>query len=108
MGINTLLIHRLGIANATPGRLKMEMRARPKKPSHLTDFKGNAPRVRITREPKDEADRVATQALLLAYTDKDGFRCPKCGVVITNPDEAVEHLGEEINKTLDWLNSQAK
>lgn len=69
----------------------------------LTDFKGKPIRVTPTRNPKDPADLEATRALLLAYSDKDGFHCPRCGVVIKNPEEAVYHLGEEINKALDHL-----
>lgn len=72
-------------------------------PTDLTDFKGKLPRVYVTREPKDEADVLATKALLQQYTQDDGFHCPICGVVIKNPEEAVNHLAEEINTALDKL-----
>jgi len=74
-----------------------------KPPDNLSDFKGQPLRVTPTRTPKDPGDLEATRALILAYSDKDGFHCPRCGVTITNPDEAVEHLGEEINKALEQL-----
>ncbi|GAI83195.1 unnamed protein product, partial [marine sediment metagenome] len=32
-----------------------------------------------------------------------GFHCPRCGVVITDPEKAIYHLAEEINKALDHL-----
>jgi len=86
----------------------MQTPARPIPPNPLTDTNGAPLRVHLTREPKNIADRTTTQALIEAYTDKDGFHCPKCGKVITNPDKAVEHLEGEINKTLDWLNKQTR
>lgn len=71
------------------------------RPINLADFKGKAPRVEVTRDPKDEADILATKSLIEQYTQHDGFHCPACGVVIKNPEEAVYHLAEEINKALD-------
>jgi len=69
----------------------------------MKDFKGNAPRVRITKHPKDEADVASTKILMDLYTQEDGFHCPRCGVVINDGDKAVAHLGEEINKALATL-----
>ncbi|MBA7554003.1 hypothetical protein ES705_46613 [subsurface metagenome] len=74
-----------------------------KPPTSLADFKGNPPRVQVTKQPKDEGDRIATIALLNQYTQKDGFHCPRCGVIITKPEEAINHLAEEINKSLALL-----
>ncbi len=79
------------------------MENREKPPTSLADFKGKPPRVSVTREPKDEADVVITKAFLQQYTQDDGFHCPACGVVIKNPEQAVYHLAEEINKALDHL-----
>lgn len=84
------------------------MENREPAPPELTDFKGKPPRVEVTREPKDEADVLATKALLEQYTKPDGFHCPACGVVITNPEEAVYHLAEEINKALERLGKREK
>ncbi len=74
-----------------------------KPPEKLTDFKGKPLRVTPTRTPKDPGDLEATRALMQAYTDKDGFHCPRCNATFTNPDLAVEHLGEEINKAFEKL-----
>ncbi|MBA7677227.1 hypothetical protein ES703_85478 [subsurface metagenome] len=74
-----------------------------KSPPKLTDFKGKSPRVEVTRDSKDEADIAATKGLLELYTQPDGFHCPRCGVVITNVEEAVYDMAEEINKALDRL-----
>lgn len=79
------------------------MENRQKAPTSLTDFKGKPPRVTPTREVKDAADLAATKALLEQYTQDDGFHCPRCGVVIKNPEQAVYHLAEEINKALERL-----
>ena len=69
----------------------------------LTDFKANPATVYATRDCKDEADIAATKAMIERYTQPDGFHCPRCKVVITNPEEAVYHLAEEINKALAHL-----
>ncbi|MBA7624114.1 hypothetical protein ES703_31518 [subsurface metagenome] len=79
------------------------MEKREAAPPKLTDFKGHPPRVTVTREQKDEADTLATKALLLQYTQEDGFHCPRCGVAIKDPEKAINHLAEEINKALDHL-----
>jgi len=79
------------------------MNNRDKDPKSLADFKGKPPRVEVTREPKDEADILATKALIEQYTQPDGFHCPACGVVIKSPEEAVYHLADEINKAMDSL-----
>ncbi|MBA7572286.1 hypothetical protein ES708_14065 [subsurface metagenome] len=55
-------------------------------------------RVSICRESGHEADAAGTKALLDAYTKEDGFHCPRCGEIFTNPDKAIEHLADEINR----------
>ncbi|MBA7563520.1 hypothetical protein ES708_05179 [subsurface metagenome] len=84
------------------------MKKKEKEPKSLADFKGKLTRVKVDREPKDEADIIATNALIQQYTDKDGFHCPRCPFTTTNREEAVNHLAEEINKTLDWLGKRRK
>lgn len=74
-----------------------------KQPTSLADFKGRPPRVEVTREPKDEADVLATKCLIQQYTQDDGFHCPACSLVIKDLEEAVYHLAEEMNKALDYL-----
>jgi len=81
----------------------------PQKPEpKLTDFKGKPATVTATRECTDEADIAATKGFLELYTQPDGFHCPRCGVVITKPEEAVNHLADEINKALAHLASMPK
>jgi len=79
-----------------------------KPPPKLTDFKGRPPCVEVTRKGTDMADMAATRGLLELFTQPDGFHCPRCGVVITNPEEAVNHLAEEINKALARLGKQPR
>jgi len=79
------------------------MNEKAKPPTKLTDFKGKPVSVEATRDCKDEADIAATRGLLELYTQQDGFHCPRCGEVITNPEDAVNHLAEEINKALARL-----
>ena len=84
------------------------MKKKEKEPKSLADFKGKLTRVKVDREPKDEADIIATNALIQQHTDKDGFHCPRCPFTTSNREEAVYHLGEEINKTLAWLDKRGK
>jgi len=79
------------------------MENRPRPPTKLTDFKGNPPRIEVRRDCTDEADISATKGLLDLYTQKDGFHCPRCEVVIKDIEEAVNHLAEEMNKALAHL-----
>jgi len=79
----------------------MEQKDKPE--PKLTDFKGKPLSVEATRACKDEADIAATKGLLELYTQDDGFHCPRCGEVITNPEDAVNHMAEEINKALALL-----
>lgn len=73
------------------------------KPRSIADIKTSPPRVNVSRGSGDEADAAATKALLDACTKEDGFHCPRCGVVITNPDKAIEHLADEINQAFASL-----
>lgn len=75
---------------------------RPRPPA-LSDFKGKPLGVTVTRKPKDEADIVTTQSLIQHYTQDDGFHCPVCNAIITDPEKAVYHLGIEMNKALSRL-----
>ena len=71
----------------------MENRVKP--PTSMDDFKGKPPRVSASKEGIDEADLEATRAMLQQYTQDDGFHCPRCGVVIVVPEEAIYHLAKE-------------
>jgi len=84
------------------------MENRATKPTKLTDFKGQPPRVTPTRKPKDPGDLEATRSLILTYSDNDGFHCPMCKVVIKDLDQAVIHLGEEINKAFEKISGLPK
>lgn len=73
------------------------------KPRSVADITANPPRVNVSQGSGHEADAAATKALLDAYTKEDGFHCPRCGVVITNPEKAIEHLADEINQAFASL-----
>ena len=72
-------------------------------PKKLSDFKGHAPIIEVTKHPKDPADTLATKVFMDLYSDENGFTCPRCGLVITDGDKAVIHLAEEMNKALASL-----
>jgi hypothetical protein len=65
--------------------------------------RGTMPRVEIARDNPDAADEAATRLLFETYTDKDGFHCPACGAVITDPNKAIDHLKDEINAAITKL-----
>jgi len=69
----------------------------------LNDFPGKPSRVSVSREGKDDADAIGTEAMLQQFTDKDGFHCPRCPFTTSDREAAVYHLEEEINKALDKL-----
>jgi len=102
---NTFIKRALARPGLSPGR---KGDTPDEQPTSLADFKSRPPRVFVTRDPKDEGDREATIGLLRVYSDDDGFHCPVCNVTITNPDEAVNHLSEEINKAFDQLGRKPK
>lgn len=77
-----------------PNRPPME---HPHKPIHI-------PLVFVTTSPKDEGDRAATESLLAQCLDKGVYSCPRCDFTTTSPEVMVNHLGEEINKSIARLN----
>ncbi|MBA7537373.1 hypothetical protein ES705_29640 [subsurface metagenome] len=79
------------------------MQNREPAPPTITDLPGQPLGVRVDTQAKDEGDSIATLALLNLYTQQDGFHCPRCGVIIKKPEEAINHLAEEINKSLASL-----
>lgn len=69
----------------------------------LRQFRGNPPEVTVTDHVEDEADAAATKLLLESYTQNGAFHCPRCGVVITDPELAIKHLADEINESMASL-----
>lgn len=60
-------------------------------------------RVTVGKVEQSEQDALATQGLIEAYQTKDGFKCPRCARTFTNPDDFIDHIAEEINKSLASL-----
>jgi len=60
-------------------------------------------RVSVGTAEQSEQDAMATKGLIEAYQTKDGFKCPRCPATFTNPDDFINHLAEEINKSLASL-----
>jgi len=88
-----------------PARTRIEQRKKimQQEPKSLADIKANPPTVSVSKTEKSEADIAGTKMLLEQYTEDDGFHCPRCGVVIKDPEEAIYHLAEEINKAFESL-----
>ncbi|MBA7495987.1 hypothetical protein ES702_06583 [subsurface metagenome] len=65
-------------------------------------------RVKLVRGSQQEQDRLATQAMLDAWTTKDGYQCPRCPYKTTKTDDFLEHLETEINKAMEHIERMAK
>ena len=50
-----------------------------------------------TQNP-DPADAQATQLLLISYQRPDGWHCPRCQQVFTDPTTFAQHLIDEYNR----------
>jgi len=64
--------------------------------------------VRAVKANQDHPDTAGTRLLLDAYSDKDGFHCPWCEATIMDEEEAVQHLGDEINKAFAEYSKRSK
>jgi hypothetical protein len=74
-----------------------------REPPGLRDFKAKHIQVSVTKAPDDPADTEATRFLLESYSDSTGFHCPVCKATITDIEEAIHHIAEEINKAMTSL-----
>jgi len=70
----------------------------------------DAPEALLTEKPlelakcrPDPRDAQITKALLDAYQQDDGWHCPKCGQVFTDPTPFAQHLIDELNRGLATL-----
>jgi len=68
------------------------------------------PQALLTGEPlelakgqPDPRDARTTEALLAAYQRDDGWHCPRCGQVFTEPTPFAQHLTDELNRGLSAL-----
>jgi len=52
----------------------------------------------LAGENPDPADAQATQLLLLSYQQTDGWHCPRCQQVFTDPTIFAEHLIDEYSR----------
>lgn len=62
------------------------------------------PLVFVTTSPKDQADRGATESMIAQCLREGVYSCPRCDFTTTSPEAMVNHLAEEINKSLSSLN----
>lgn len=69
---------------------------------------GKVPLVRIEKGKPDPADVQATRLLYESNLVDGVFKCPRCGREITNPNDAIDHLKDEINETMTKLPSIIK
>jgi len=51
----------------------------------------------ITHDQENKLDAQATKALLDAYQRDDGWHCPRCNQLFTDPDAFAQHIIDEAN-----------
>lgn len=62
--------------------------------------------LKLAEGQPDPRDAQITKALLDAYHQDDGWHCPKCGQVFTEPTPFAQHLIDELNRGLAAIASQ--
>lgn len=62
--------------------------------------------IELTHDQANQPDAQATKALLNAYRQDDGWHCPRCDLVTTNPDAFAQHLIDELNTAIAALAAQ--
>ena len=61
----------------------------------------------LTHDQTNQPDAQATKMLMDAYHQDDGWHCPRCDLVTTNPDEFAQHLIDEFAAGMANLAKQA-
>lgn len=60
----------------------------------------------LAKENPNPADAQTTKALLDAYHREDGWHCPRCKQVFTDPTTFAQHLIDEFNRAFAGIASQ--
>lgn len=69
---------------------------------------GELKQVTVTRGASNPQDEIATRNLLNSTLVGDKYECPRCDYSTQNPEEMIEHLAMEINKSIQEVSSLAK
>lgn len=56
--------------------------------------------LKLTHDHSNKDDVEATKLLLDFYKKDDGYHCPRCDLVTTNPDAFAQHLIDELNTAI--------
>lgn len=68
----------------------------PQSPDLSTMLTGKP--LELAKSNPNPADAQATKVLLDAYHREDGWHCPRCNLVTTNPTTFAQHLIDEFNR----------
>jgi len=60
----------------------------------------------LAQENPNPADAETTKALLAVYHREDGWHCPRCEQVFTDPTTFAKHLIDEFNRAFAGIASQ--
>jgi hypothetical protein len=64
--------------------------------------------LKLTHDHKNKQDAEATKALLDFYQQHDGWHCPRCDLITTNPDDFAEHIIHELKKAIADMSTYMK
>ncbi|MBA7708853.1 hypothetical protein ES703_117757 [subsurface metagenome] len=51
----------------------------------------------LTHDQENKLDAQATKAIMDAYQQADGWHCPRCTQIFTDPDAFAQHIIDEAN-----------
>lgn len=63
-------------------------------PQHNLDI------VVVTTGPSRPDDEMMTRNLLASTLQGDTYKCPRCAFNTQNPEEMIQHLADEMNKSI--------
>jgi hypothetical protein len=66
---------------------------------------GNLQPVTVSRGISSPMDELATRSLLNSCLQGDTYKCPRCDLETKDPEEMINHLAEEINKSIQEVAS---
>jgi hypothetical protein len=56
--------------------------------------------LKLTHDHQNKDDAEATKLLLDTYQREDGYHCPRCDLVTTDPDAFAQHLIDELKTAI--------
>lgn len=61
----------------------------------------------LTHDQENKLDAQATKAIMDTYQQDDGWHCPRCSDLFTDPDHFAQHMIQELNAAMAELAQRA-